>query len=218
MLGQPKVFLPGMPAHVLLRSNGRKACFYNPGDFGFYLACLRKACCQNGCLVHAYVLMANHIHLLVTPETERSLPRVIHDVSRRYRQWLGARRGCKGVLWESRYWCSLVDSADYMLACQLYIEMNPVRSGLVEHPADFQWSSYGAHAGQQRISWLSPHRCYLNLGKTGAARGEAYSKLCPEVANDSAWMTRRILQGLPIGSDAFCRRLDLMLSVSANQG
>lgn len=214
MLGQSRAFLPGVPAHVIQRCNGRKLCFYTAGDFGFYLSCLREACRRHGCLVHAYALLVNRVHLLVTPETEHSLPSVMHGVGQRYERWAGRRHSYSGPVWEGRYKCSLVDSTEYMLACQCHIEMAPVRSGVVGYPEDFQWSSYAANAGFLRRHWLSPHRRYLNLGKSDAARGRAYSKLFSVVEDDSEWITRKTLKGHPIGSDNFRRRLEVILGVT----
>src|ERR1017187_9011678 len=98
--------------------------------------------------VHAYVLMTNHVHLLVTPETESSLSKTMQSIGRRYVQYFNHVYGRTGTLWEGRYKSTLIDSERYLLTCMRYIELNPVRAEMLAHPGDYPWSSYRANAGQ----------------------------------------------------------------------
>lgn len=121
--------LAGVPLHVIQRGNNRSACFFSDGDYRLYLDCLRAASAKCGCAVHAYVLMTNHVHLLLTPREPRAVSRLMQSVGRRYVRTINGRHQRSGTLWEGRFRSSLIDSEQYFLACQQYIECNPVRPG-----------------------------------------------------------------------------------------
>lgn len=142
-----RMYLPGVPCHVISRGNNRDACFYSDDDSLFYLTCLQGACQRYGVSLHAYVLMSNHVHLLMTPAREDGISKVMQSVGRRYVQYINMNYRRSGTLWEGRHKSSLVDAEDYVLACYRYIELNPVRAGMVEHPADYRWSSYRVMRG-----------------------------------------------------------------------
>ena len=130
------MYLAGVPAHVIQRGNNRDACFFHEDDYRFYRQCLAEACRRYGVDLHAYVLMTNHTHLLMTPACPEGISRVMQSLGRRFVQYMNKTYRRTGTLWESRHKASLVDAERYLLACYRYIELNPVRAGMVEHPAD----------------------------------------------------------------------------------
>ncbi len=173
----PRYAVPGQPQHVILRGNNRAEIFCAEVDYRFYLDKLEQACAKHGCSVHAYVLMTNHVHLLITPQHEHSLGKAMQMLGRYYVQFYNYCYRRTGTLFEGRYKATLVDSESYLLTCMRYIELNPVRAGMVDGPADYQWSSYGANALGQ-VDWLvAPHVEYLRLGASEATRQSAYRDL-----------------------------------------
>jgi putative transposase len=141
------------------------------------LELLRDAVARYGCLVHAYVLMTNHVHLLVTPETSQSVPSALQAVGRSYVRYINSEYGRSGTLWEGRYKSALVDSERYLLACSRYIELNPVRAGMVATPAAYRWSSYGRNGLGQLDELVSSHSVYKGLGDSGEERRISYRAL-----------------------------------------
>ncbi len=141
-----RVYLAGMPCHVIQRGNNRQVCFYADEDYLFYKECLLDACKRYHVVTHAYVLMTNHVHLLMTPEDADGISAVMQSVGRRYVQYINKMYCRSGTLWEGRYKASIVSAEDYLLACYRYIEMNPVVASMVEHPGDYRWSSYRANS------------------------------------------------------------------------
>ena len=130
----PRLELPGVPLHVIQRGVNRTACFFGDADRRFYLKCLGKAAAARGCAVHAYVLMTNHVHLLVTPGEAGAAGAMMQDIGRRYVRVINTVHGRTGSLWEGRFKSSLVDSEGYLLTCHRYIECNPVRAGMAAQP------------------------------------------------------------------------------------
>ena len=173
----PRYVLPGQPQHVIQRGNNRGVTFFAEEDYSFYRECLREACDQHGCAVHAYVLMTNHIHLLVTPDHSTSIAKVMQSVGRRYVQYINYTYQRSGTLWEGRYKATLIDSEQSLLTCSRYIELNPVRAGIVAHPGDYPWSSFRAHAHGQTDKLIQDHSLYTALGNTDITRQEAYRDL-----------------------------------------
>ena len=142
----PRFVIPGQPQHVIVRGNNREPIFYADEDYRFYLEKLQEACQKHACDVHAYVLMTNHVHLLLTPQREDSLSKVIQMLGRYYVQYFNYTYKRTGTLWEGRYKATLIDSEVYALVCYRYIELNPVRAEMVGHPAAYPWSSYPYNA------------------------------------------------------------------------
>lgn len=136
-----------------------------------------KCATDQGLAIHAYVLMTNHVHLLATPEFEESLSKTMQSVGRRYVQYFNHTYQRTGTLWEGRYKSTLIQSERYLLTCMRYIELNPVRAAMVEHPADYPWSSYRANAQGEENVLLTPHLLYRRLGPTTEARHKAYRQL-----------------------------------------
>ncbi len=142
----PRHDLAGIPQHVVQRGNNRLPCFLDDEDRQRYLQCLPQVLLRFGCRLHAYVLMNNHVHLLLTPEESGAVSRLMHTFARNYAGLFNGRHGRTGTLWEGRYKACLVDSGSYFLACSRYIELNPVRAWMVAQPGDHPWSSHGANA------------------------------------------------------------------------
>ncbi|MCK6454219.1 MAG: transposase [Alphaproteobacteria bacterium] len=172
-----RYFLPDQPLHVIQRGNNRGAIFFAPGDYAQYRAWLAEAAAQYGLQIHAYVLMTNHVHLLATPGTPESLPRVMQSLGRRYVRHVNTVRRRTGTLWEGRYRAAPIDSEAYFLDCCRYIELNPVRAGMARHPREYRWSSYRMHAEGAVDPLVADHPIYRSLGRDAAARQEAYRAL-----------------------------------------
>lgn len=182
---RPRLALADVPVHVIQRGNNRSACFFADEDRRRYLDWLREYAVDHACRVHAYVLMTNHVHLLLTPGSAEATGRVMKALGQRYVQYVNRVYGRSGTLWEGRFRSCLVDSERYFLVCQLYIELNPVRAGMVACPDDHRWSSYACNAGRSTDPCVDPHPAYLALGNTVAARGEAYRALVAEGLNEN---------------------------------
>ena len=174
----PRFDLVGVPQHVIQRGNNRLPCFLDDEDRHCYLRCLHDALMRFECELHAYALMSNHVHLLLTPGAVGAVSRLMHTFSRNYVGLFNSRHGRTGTLWEGRYKACLVDSEHYALACHRYIELNPVRARMVEDPSAYRWSSYPANALGQTNALLTPHAAYLALGDDTTARARAYRALC----------------------------------------
>jgi len=180
MSRQPRFVLPGQPQHVIQRGNNRNVIFVSDDDYRFYLEKLGDACQRFECDLHAYVLMSNHVHLLMTPQTAQGISKVMQSVGRYYVQYFNHQYQRTGTLWEGRYKSTLLDSENYLLTCYRYIELNPVRAGMVDHPADYPWSSYGCNAEAQNNTLISPHELYVKLGEDHETRCHHYRALFDE--------------------------------------
>jgi len=174
---QPRFLLPGQPQHVIQRGNNRDVIFVSDDDYQFYLAKLDAACVRFGCELHAYVLMTNHVHLLMTPQTKDGISKVMQSVGRYYVQYFNYQYKRTGTLWEGRYKATLLDSDAYLLTCYRYIELNPVRAGMVDVPGDYPWSSYACNALGKSNSLIKPHELYLALGLDAVERCGVYKDL-----------------------------------------
>jgi len=173
----PRFILPGQPQHVIVRGNNRCEIFCADVDYLFYLEKLKLACDKHGCDVHAYVLMTNHVHLLITPHEEQSLSKALQMLGRYYVQYYNYCYQRTGTLWEGRYKATLIDTEAYLLTCMRYIELNPVRAGMVAHPSDYLWSSYQHNAMGLPNDLLTPYLEYQHLGRTDDERQAAYRQL-----------------------------------------
>jgi putative transposase len=146
MARKPRFTLPGYPQHIIQRGNNRSVIFGDDADRLFYLDKLKAACECFECHIHAYILMTNHVHLLMTPETVTGISKTMQSLGRSYVQYFNWRYQRTGTLWEGRYKASVLDTECYLLTCYRYIEMNPVRAGMVDHPQDYRWSSHACNA------------------------------------------------------------------------
>jgi len=209
MARSARYFLPDQPLHVIQRGNNRGAIFFAPGDYAHYRGWLAEAAAEYGCAIHAYVLMTNHVHLLVTPARTESLPRTMQSLGRRYVRYANDAYRRTGTLWEGRYRAAPIDSEAYFLACCRYIELNPVRAGMVTAPGDYAWSSWRAHAEGASDQLLTGHELYRALGATPAERQAAYralfdTALDPEFVDGVRAATNG---GWALGSERFQRQI-----------
>lgn len=177
MARPPRLELPGAPLHIIQRGINRAACFFGDLDRRFYLQCLAKAAISRGCAVHAYVLMSNHVHLLITPGEKGAAAAMLQDLGRRYVRVINTIHGRTGTLWEGRFRSSLVDTENYLLACHRYIDLNPLRAGIVDHPAKYPWSSHSHYALGHLRDVITEHSIYLTLGQSAIERRAAYRSL-----------------------------------------
>lgn len=208
-----RIMLPDVPVHVVHRGNNRQACFYGDQDRVFYLFHLRRLLPQSECALHAYCLMTNHVHLLLTARTDTGCAVLMKRLSQLHTQYVNRNYDRTGSLWEGRFRSSLVQSERYLLACYRYIEMNPVRAGLCAKPADYEWSSYRANVAGSDAPLLTPHPEYQRLGITTASRQWAYADLFASghdvVPIDDI---RKAVNGnFALGDEAFKRRLAALL-------
>ena len=171
--------VPGQPLHLIQRGNNRAACFVDDQDRDVYLAALRRSSERCGCIVHAFVLMPNHIHLLVTPRDRDSASRMMQSLGGSYVRYFNRRYGRTGTLWDGRFRSTVIDSERYFLTCSRYIESNPVRAGMVTHPEHYRWSSYRSNALGEDDPLIQPHRIYDALDATPESRRGRYRDLFP---------------------------------------
>lgn len=169
--------LADIPLHIIQRGNNRGACFVGDFDYGVYLEHLGELAPTYSCEIHAYVLMTNHVHLLLTPRRPDGASLLMKHLGQRYVQYVNRVYRRSGTLWEGRFRSSLVQADTYLLRCQRYIELNPVRARMVESPAAYRWSSYGPNALGVRDRLVVPHPVYLALGNDEASRRAAYLEL-----------------------------------------
>lgn len=177
MARKPRFSLPGVPQHVIQRGNNREPCFYAEDDYHRYLGDLKEAQERNDCRLHAYVLMTNHVYLLLTPMAEHGVSHLMQDVGRKYVRYINHIYRRSGTLWEGRYKASLIDSEAYLLTCMRYIELNPLRANMVAHPGEYRWSSYTCNAHGKDNALLTPHPLYKQLGADPASCQHAYREL-----------------------------------------
>ncbi len=174
---KPRFVLPGEPQHVIVRGINREPIFYDDADCRYYISKLKEALIKHNCSLHAYVLMTNHVHLLLTPETEQSISKAIQMLDRYYVQYFNSTYGRTGSLWEGRYKSTLIDSEQYLLSCYRYIELNPVRAQMVDHPSEYPWSSYRRNGIGQANPIVELHYKYEELGRAEEERQQGYRAL-----------------------------------------
>ena len=172
-----RLVVPGVAMHVRQRGVNRQDCFVDDTDRLVFLSQLRNLAASTACALHAYCLMTNHVHLLLTPSEEEGCSTLMHDLGRRYVPYFNRRHGRTGTLWEGRFRSCLVDSARYVLACYRYIEDNPVEAKMVSTACAYPWSSYAGNAGILENNLLTPHAEYLALAEGKQARHEAHRAL-----------------------------------------
>ncbi|HVE53103.1 MAG TPA: transposase [Ramlibacter sp.] len=173
----PRLTVPGYPHHIIQRGNNRQAIFSTPADYDLLLALIDEHARKQQVAVHAYVLMSNHFHLLATPETADGIPQLMQAVGRRYVRNYNLRQARTGTLWEGRYRSNLIQAERYLLACMAYMDLNPVRAGMVADPGDYRWSSHAHYVGRRSDRLVTPHPLYWELGNTPFARDAAYGVL-----------------------------------------
>ena len=207
MARRPRFPISDSPLHVVQRGNDRRACFFSERDYRLYLKLLHESCVRCGVLVHAYVLMTNHVHLLLTPLAAGAVSRMMQLAGARYVRYVNRTTGRTGTLWEGRYRASLIESDRHLLAACRYIDLNPVRAGLVPRASDYRWSGYGALTGIRRDSLVTPH-CALE--QLGVPVQTSYARWCAEGDSDADVRGLRDATAgeLAFGSDAFKQRIE----------
>lgn len=198
----PRLVIPGLPMHVVQRGNDRRPCFFDDRDRIFYLQAIREKALRYGVQIHAYVLMTNHVHLLLTPRETDSVSRLMQALGACYVWHVNTIRQRTGTLWEGRFRsCVVANDAHLSRACR-YIDLNPVRAGMVLHPGQYRWSSYRALAGVCADPLVLPHEA---MSRVGIAPGPAYADWCAargDVA-DAEQIRDATRHGLPFGTDTF---------------
>jgi putative transposase len=207
---RPRIHLAGLPLHIVQRGHNREACFFTEDDYHTYRHWLGEALKASACELHAYVQMTNHVHLLLTPPAPEAVSQLVISLGRRYVQYINKTYRRTGTLWDSRYKSSLVQADSYLLLCQRYIELNPVRAAMVDDPAHYRWSSYRANGLGQADPLLSPHPVYSALGGTEPQRLAAYRALFrPELDGAAISDIRMALdQGQPLGDSRFLASIE----------
>ncbi|PJL06272.1 transposase [Stenotrophomonas maltophilia] len=205
-----RVDAPGYPQHVVQRGNNRQPVFFSDGDRVAYLRLPCHHADQQHCRIHAYVLMGNHVHLLVTPDAPGGMSRMMQAVNRAYVRRVNERQQRTGTLWEGRFHSTLVDTERYLLACQRYVELNPVRAGMVVRPGDYRWSSYRANAQGRANALLVPHSAFELIAADVDERRRRYAEFIAQgipagdlVAIRGALQSQRRLSGPLMGSEPF---------------
>lgn len=208
-----RIDLPGIPQHVVQRGNDRQPCFFTDADYLCYRGELRDMARREGCVVHAYVLMTNHVHLLLTPQRPGAVGRTLQALGRRYVRYVNVTYHRTGTLWEGRYKASLVGDGDYLMRCHRYIELNPLRAAMVADPRDYRWSSHRALAFGEADPLLTPHPGYLALSADPIARQQRYRALVMAAvdAEEVDAIRRHLQRQHAYGSDRFRQAIEAQL-------
>lgn len=215
MARRPRQCPPGYPVHVVQRGNNRQLCFSCEADLKAYANWLREAGEKFGVDIHAWVFMTNHVHLLMTPDSSDSISRCMQSLGRHYVRYFNDRYRRSGTLFEGRFKSSIIQTQQYYLACQRYIELNPVRAKMVSDPAMYPWSSYHAHAFDRKVAMWKPHSEYLALGTTVKSRTAAYRRfVARQPSGKIAMQIRAALNtGLVLGGDRFREQVEALTGV-----
>jgi putative transposase len=200
-----RLFVPSQPIHVLQRGNDRRPIFFSPSDYARYHEWLHIASVANGCAIHAYVLMPNHVHFLATAQDESGIPKTMQSLGRRYVRHVNWAYGRSGTLWEGRYRATLIDSEAHLFDCMRYIESNPVRAKLVTHPGEYQWSSYRANALGEYDAVVKPHPLFTALEPDAPQRHRTYRQFSDSRLGDEfiAMLRAATNSGWPLGDKQF---------------
>ncbi|HWT72773.1 MAG TPA: transposase [Oxalicibacterium sp.] len=206
----PRLVVPGQPHHIIQRGNDRQAIFRDTADYLKFIEWLREASRQFKVAIHAYVLMTNHLHLLASPSDEQGLSRMMQWIGRHYVPYFNHKYERTGTLWQGRYKATVIDSERYLMTCSRYIELNPVRAGMVPAAGDYPWSSYQHHVGIKSDPVVTDHALYWALGNTPFQREATYRELTEQGVNeaDVSAITEATLKGWAIGSDQFKASLE----------
>lgn len=201
----PRLTVPGYPHHVIQRGNNRQAIFSTPADYQLLLDLLDENARKFDVLIHAYVFMGNHFHLLATPQSDKALPQLMQAVGRRYVRYFNDAQSRSGTLWEGRYKSTLIQAERYLLACMVYIDLNPVRAGLVAQAKDYFWSSHAHYIGLRTDKLITPHPLYWALGNTPFSREAVYAEMVQAgvSVDQKEALTQSALRGWALGGVDF---------------
>lgn len=212
--------LTGYPQHIIQRGNNRSVLLGDDADRLFYLDKRKVACEHFECRIHANILMTNHVHLLMPPETVTGICKTMQSLGRRYVQYFNWRYQRIGTLWEGRYKASVLDTERYLQTCYRYIEMNAVRAGMVDHPQDHRWSSHASNATGHTDPLVIPHKLYLQLGQDEARRRTAYRALFENgIGTETLTTIREATNGdWAIGNERFRNEIEALLQRRVGPG
>lgn len=202
-----RIIPAGYPVHVVHRGNNRMSIFHDDGDFQFLRYCLTEAGVGERAALHSYVLMPNHVHLLMTASEDSGISRLIQSAARRYAGYYNAKYGRTGTLWEGRFRSSIVTTDYYLYACHRYIDTNPVRSGMVPAPDGYRWSSHRHHAYGIRDDLVTAHSLIEDLGHVEERRRGAYRGLFAAALPraDLEAIRSALNRGKPLGDGVMAR-------------
>lgn len=208
-----RIDFPGVPQHLVIRGNNRSLLFHDDADRQIFLALLKQGLEACACDLHAYVLMSNHVHLLATGHVKGELSELMQRVGRKFARLMNIRWCRTGTLFEGRFRSSLVESEAYLLTCMRYIELNPVRAGMVEHPLQYFWSSYRQNATGRPEAPIVCHELYRRLGTKPDERGASYRALVDSgvCEADLARIRETVRKCRALGTDAFCEDVSARL-------
>jgi putative transposase len=217
---QLRFIVPGIAAHITQRGHNGADCFKRDNDYLLYLLHLRELSTKHRCAVHAYCLMTNHVHLLLTPSTPEACTNLMRDLGQRYVQYFNRRYGRIGTLWQGRFFACIVESAHHVINSYRYIERNPVDANMVDSPAAYPWSSYSANTGTRQDSLITPSADYLALASDAGERHACYGRLMNETLERSLRerMEDAIETGYPLASEAFKAELAARLGRRTEPG
>lgn len=211
---KPRFYLPGVSVHVMQRGHDRLPVFFCDDDYRQYLIYLKENAERYSCSVHAYVLMTNHIHLLLTPELENSVSSLFQGIGRQYVTYINKTYQKSGSLWEGRHKGCIIDSERYLLSCMRYIELNAVRASMVDRPEEYYWSSFSSNAEADDNAIITPHDLYLSLGRNKEERSAMYSNMFKTAFVEEELKSIRAgtQTGTPLGNDKFKKYIEQALA------
>ena len=216
----PRLTVPGYPHHIIQRGNNRQAIFAVPADYETLLSMLDEHARKLGVAVHSYVLMSNHFHLLATPETADGIPQMMQALGRRYVRYFNQRQSRTGTLWEGRYRSTLIQAERYLLACMVYIDLNPVRAGMEASPAAYRWSSHAHSVGLRSDKVVTHHPLYWEMGNTPFSRESAYAQLVASgiSTQQQVALTESALRGWALGEPDYVAQLQRRTARRVSRG
>ncbi len=215
----PRYTIINQPQHIIQRSRSGQSLFFEEQDYQYYHDCLEAAAYNYRLKVHAYVLLPDRVHILASPGYHDSISRTVQSIGRNYVQYYNECYNGAGTLWEGRYRATVIDEKPYLLTCCRYIELNPVRAGLVKKPKDYRWSSYAHNALCQTDEMITAHREYQRLGKTERERCEAYRAMFKHKLSNTTVreITESALKGWALGDNRFAARMEKLSGRRASQ-
>lgn len=213
---KPRFFIDRAPVHIVHRGHCREPVFFEDQDYSTYIHWLKAGCSRYGIVIHSYCLMTNHVHILLTSEKAENVSCFMQYVGRHYVPYINYKYGRSGTLWEGRFKASLVDSTNYLLSVMRYIELNPVRAGMVLSPSEYRWSSFKHNTGQLIISAITEHEFFVGLDSSLVKSKEWYLDSFKNVLSEEAIksITAAWLTGTPIGSEKFKEKVEQILGKS----
>ncbi|HIG65352.1 MAG TPA: hypothetical protein EYQ43_07330 [Methyloprofundus sp.] len=209
-----RIVVPDQSLHIIHRGNNRQNIFESGDDMLRIKEDIELSLSKSNCYLHAYVIMTNHFHLLITPKTKEQLAKFMQSMANRYVRYFNAKHQRTGTIWEGRYKSCLVDSDQYLFTLYKYIEMNPVKASMVKDIADYEWSSYRHNALGQTDKLITEHQLFKDLGATAEERSESYREIfgALNIAKQESQITEATMRGEVYGSDGFHSKISKLIS------